>query len=133
MTDALASEQLAQRAVVAVDEGVVGEQPLRLDAVGGVEGEPALDEGGDRRCSLVAVELAVGEPRVVVDERVHPFVADACALVGAGGASVAGDGVAGAAEAHEPLAVDVEQVTGAWPFVAPRLLARLPRRGCPTS
>jgi hypothetical protein len=34
----------------------------------GIEGEPALDEAGDREGSFVAVELTVGEPRVVIDE-----------------------------------------------------------------
>ena len=52
--------QLAERAVAAVDEGVVGEQPPGPDPVRCVEGERALDERGDRRRPLVGVELAVG-------------------------------------------------------------------------
>ena len=83
MADAVPGEQLAQRAVAAVDKCVVGEQSFRPDAVICLEGKAALDEGGHRRRPLVAVELAVGEPRVVVDERVHPFLADPHSLLDA--------------------------------------------------
>ena len=55
-------EQLAQRAVLDVGEGVVGHQPLGGDAVAGEEGEGALDEAGDGRGFLVVVELDVGQP-----------------------------------------------------------------------
>ena len=69
-------EQLAQRAVLDVAEAVVGHQPLRDDPVLGEEGERPLDEAGDRRGFLVVVELDVGEPGVVVDDRVREVVAD---------------------------------------------------------
>ena len=42
----------------------------------GEEGERALDEAGDGRGRLVGVELDVGEPGVVVDDRVRVVVAD---------------------------------------------------------
>jgi hypothetical protein len=61
-------EQLLYAPVFSVDECVVGEQPFRLDAVCGVEGEAAFDEGGDRDGSFVAMEFAVGEPGVISDE-----------------------------------------------------------------
>ena len=77
---------------------------------------------------LVAVELAVGVAGVVVDERVHPLVADPHPFLGAGAVAVAGDGVAGPGEADEAFAVDVQQIAGAGPLVAAWLLARLPRR-----
>ena len=62
VVDGVSLEQLAERAVVTVDEGVVREQPLGLDPVGGEDGETAGDERGHRRRALVPVELAVGEP-----------------------------------------------------------------------
>jgi hypothetical protein len=95
---------------------------------GGVEGEAALDEGGDRRGALIGVEFAVGQPRVVVDERVHPLVADTLALLGAAHVPVAGDGVAGPREAGEALAVDVQQIAGAGQLVQPWPLTRLAGR-----
>src|SRR5215207_2881583 len=128
MPDAVSLEQLAERAVLAVDEGVIAHQPLDGDPVRGVENEPAFDEAGDRCRTLVGVELAVGEPRVVVDEGVHKLMADPRALLGAGAKAIAGDGVPGTSEASETLAVDVEQIAWAGPFVAARLLPRLPGR-----
>jgi hypothetical protein len=74
--DAVSGEQLAQRAVLDVAEAVVGHQPFRIDAVFAVEGERAFDEGGYGLGLLVIVELDVGEPRVVVDDRVREVVAD---------------------------------------------------------
>jgi len=65
---------------------------------------------------------------VVVDDRVHPLVADPHPLFTTGSMPVAGDRVAGTAEADEALAVDVQQITGTRPLVEARLLARLPRR-----
>ncbi len=76
MADAVAGEQLAQRAVLDVAEAVVGHQPLRDDPVLGEEGERPLDEAGDGRGFLVVVQLDVGEPGVVVDDRVRVVVAD---------------------------------------------------------
>ena len=67
VADLVAGEQLAQRAVVDVGEGVVGHQPLRGDAVLGEEGECALDEDGDGGAFLVDVEFDVGEPRQTVE------------------------------------------------------------------
>ena len=73
---------------------------------------------------LVAVELAVGVAGVVVDERVHPLVADPHPLLGAGAVAIAGDGVAGAGEADEALAVDVQQIAGTGPLVAAAACSR---------
>ena len=81
--------------------------------MGGVEREATLEEAGDGRGSLVAVEFAVGEPGVVVDERMHPFVADPGSLLSTCGMAVAGDGVPGPVEADEAFRVDVEQITRA--------------------
>jgi hypothetical protein len=77
---------------------------------------------------LVLVQLAVGVAGVVVDDRVHPFVPDPHSLLGAGGVPVAGDCVAGTAEADEAFAVDVQQIAGAGPLVQTWLFARLPGR-----
>jgi hypothetical protein len=113
---------------VAVDERVVGEQSFRLDPVGGEVRKATLDEGGHRRGAVVAVELAVGVAGVVVDEGVHPFVADPHPLLLAAYVAVASDGVAGAAEADEALAVDVQQIARTGPLVEAWPLAWLPGR-----
>ena len=77
VADAVLGEQLAQRAVLGVDERVVGHQPFRLDAVLGEEGERAFDERGHGRCAFVVEQLGVAEAGVVVDDRVRVVVADA--------------------------------------------------------
>jgi hypothetical protein len=111
---------------VAVDEGVVGEQPFWLDPVLGEVRQCALDEAGDRVRPLVWVQLAVGVAGVVVDDRVHPLVPDPHPLLLAGAVTVSGDGVTGPAEADEALAVDVQQIARTRPLVQARPLARLP-------
>jgi hypothetical protein len=65
VADALAGEQLAQRAVLHVAEAVVGHQPLRRDPVALVEGERTLEEAGDSLGFLVVVELDLGEAGMV--------------------------------------------------------------------
>ena len=74
--DAARGEQLAQRAVVDVGEGVVGLEAFGLDAVAGEEAQRPLDEAGDGLGLLVAVDLGEDEPRVVVDDRVAELPAD---------------------------------------------------------
>ena len=108
MADAPLGQQLLERAVAAIDVGIVGEQAPGLDPVRGVEGEAAFDEGGDGRGLLVWVELRVGQSRVVVDERVHELVSDSLALFGPGAIADAGDGVPRSREAGKALAVDVQ-------------------------
>jgi hypothetical protein len=78
MSDPVAGEQLAERAILDVAEAVVGHQPLRDDPMLGEEGKRPLDEAGHGRRSLVVVELDIRQPRVVVDERVRVVVADSC-------------------------------------------------------
>lgn len=60
MLDPVGLEQFAQRAVVPVDEGVVGEQPLGFDPELVDVRERPLDEAGHGLGPLVAVQLAVG-------------------------------------------------------------------------
>ena len=76
MADAALGEQLAERAVLDVAEGVVCHQPPGDDPMDGVEGESALDEAVHGRCLFVVVDLDVGETGVVVDGRVRVVVAD---------------------------------------------------------
>ena len=64
-----------------------------------VEGERAFEEGDDGRSLLVVVDLGVGEPGVVIDDRVHDVEAVQVAAVLA--STVTGDPVAG------PLETDV--------------------------
>src|SRR5437764_14611157 len=127
MPDAAVGEQPGKSSVARVCPGVVADQPLRLDPVLGEVGEAAFDEARHRCGFLVAVELAVGVAGVVVDERVHPLVADPHPPLPTGPATIAGDGVARPAETDETLAVDVEQIAGTGPLVAARLVTRLPR------
>jgi hypothetical protein len=76
VADAAAFEQLAQRAVLDVAEAVIRHQSLRGDPVLGEEDKGTLDERGDGLGFLVIVELDVGEPGVVVDDRVREVVTD---------------------------------------------------------
>ena len=71
VSDAVVCEEPADLVAADVGPGVVGHQSLGGDAVVAVEGEGALEEADDRRCLLVVVDLGVGEPTVVVDDRVH--------------------------------------------------------------
>ena len=79
------------------------------------EDERPLEEAGDGRRPLVVVQLDVGEPRVVVDDRVRVVVADprpglhpASRAVRA----VAGDCVAGLLEARVARDVHAQEVAG---------------------
>src|SRR5581483_10256181 len=83
----------------------------------------SLEKGNNRRCLLVVVDLGVGEPGVVVDDRVHDV--DAIAVLAVLASTVAGDPVAGPLEAGVLAGVHVQEVTGAGPLVA---VGRFPRR-----
>jgi hypothetical protein len=133
MPDPAALEQLAQRAVLDVAEAVVGHQPLGDDPLRSEEGERPIDEAGHGRRLLVSVEVDVGEPGVVVDDRVRVVVADprfrthpfARAL-----RAIAGYPVAGPQESRVTARVHVQQIAGAGPLVAVGRLfgrARRPR------
>ena len=75
MLDAAHREQLGEGSVLDLAEGVVGHEPPGHDPMPSKDGERALDEAGHGRRLLVLVELDVGEPRVVVDDRVRIVVA----------------------------------------------------------
>ncbi len=109
-----------------VAPAVVCHQPFRLDAVFGVESERALEEADHGGGPLVVVDLGVGEPGVVVDDRVHDVASVAVLAVLA--APVAGHAVSGPLEAHVLARVHVQEVAGAGPLVAVGRLARRPRR-----
>src|SRR6266542_1744272 len=84
-----------------------------------------LDEGRDRRCLLVVLELDVSEAGVVVDDRVRIVVADGGPLLVGGAMAVAGDRVTGSQEARVAADIHVQQIAGARPFIAVgRLLDR---------
>ena len=70
----------------------------------GVEGEAALDEAGDGGGSLVGVQLAVGAVGCGRRPGSAPTRSRRAPFLGAGRVAVAGDGVAGPAEADEALA-----------------------------
>ena len=92
--------------------------------------EGALDEAGHGQRELVAVQLDVGQARVVVDHRVGVVVADAGLGTHPGSVAlraVLGDGVPGPAEARVARDVHVQQVAGTGPLVAVGGFARRPR------
>jgi len=76
VTDHPSVEQLGQRAVLGVAEVVVAHQPLDDDAVPEKPVEGSLGEAGDRGGPLIVVDLRVGQPRAVVDDRVDELPAD---------------------------------------------------------
>jgi hypothetical protein len=65
---------------------------------------------------------------VIVDERVHPFVADPHPHLSSGDVTIAGDCVTVTGETGETLPIDMEQIAWAGPFVQPRPLAGRLRR-----
>ena len=74
------------------------------------------------------MELAVGVAGVVVDERVHPLVADPHPPLRAAALAVTGDRIARTAETNKAFAVDVQQIRRAGPLIEAGLLTRLRRR-----
>ena len=74
--DVVGREQFFEALRVGVGPGVVGHHAFRRDAVLGVPGERALGKGDDGVCALVGMQLAVGQARVVVDDRVGVLVPD---------------------------------------------------------
>jgi hypothetical protein len=125
MPDAAVGEQLSQRAVLDVGEGVVGHQSPRRDAVAFEVGERPLDEAGHRLRGLVVVALDESQPRMVVGDRVDAVVADPCfrAHPPAGALrAVTGDPVAGPPETRIARDVHMQQITGAGPLVPIRRL-----------
>ena len=69
---------------VAVDQGVVGEQPPDAYALSGEPGDGAVQEFRAGQVFLIGVDLAVGQPGAVVDGGVDVVVADAGLLVPVG-------------------------------------------------
>ena len=68
VADPVLGEQLSERPVVGVGPGVVGHDPLWLDAQRSIPVKRSADEGGDGVGALVGVQLGVGDARVVVDD-----------------------------------------------------------------
>src|SRR5439155_19197410 len=86
---------------------------------------------GHGRRPLVAMELDVGEPRVVVDDRVREVVADQplrMRRLAPARRAIAGDGVARPLEAGVAADIHVQQIAGAGPLVAVGGLPRWPWR-----
>lgn len=89
LCDAVVSTYGAQRPPVG--PGVVGHQPLDPgDSVRGEVGDRPGEELGAGGALLVGQDLAVGQPGVVVDERVDVVVADLDLLACRGGAHLVG-------------------------------------------
>lgn len=77
--DLVLGEELAQRMIVGIAPGVVAHQSLGVDALKLEPVEGSRNEGGDGLCSLVAVQLNVGQPRVVIHDRVSEVIAHSSA------------------------------------------------------
>jgi len=86
----------------------------------------ALEEADDGSGPLVVVDLDVGEPGMVVDDRVHDV--DPVAVLAVLASPVTGDTVAGPLETCVLAGVHVQQVAGAGPLVAVGRLPHRPRR-----
>jgi hypothetical protein len=123
--DRVLCEESLQVAAAAVLHRVVGHQPGCADPVALVEGERALEEGDDGGGLLVVVDLGVGKPGVVVDDRVHDVGAVEVAAVLA--STVAGEAVSGLLEARLLGRVHGQQVARAGPRVAVCRLAHRTR------
>jgi hypothetical protein len=123
MADAVRGEQVAQRAVLDVAEGVVGHHPRGGDAMGGEERQGAFEEAGDGGGAFVVMQFDVGQPRVVVDDRVGVVVADAGVgmhPVAVALRAIAGGAVPGPTEARVAADVHVQQIARTRPLVAVR-------------
>ena len=131
VADSLAGTELAQGAVAAVDEAL-----SESSRFAGCRGWRRRRGHARRKRSpsrlARRVELAVGEPGVVVDKRVHELVADPHPLLSTRHVPVAGESVPRPAKAGGALGIDMEQITGdratriAAPLRAPSKLGRSP-------
>ena len=99
----------------AVSPAVVGHHPGDVDAEVAEVGDGGAEEDGDGGAGLVRIDLGEADAGVVVDADVHVVPASP----GRALAAVPGDAVAGLLEAREFLDVEVEQLTGVLPLVAP--------------
>jgi hypothetical protein len=98
------------------------------DVAGGEPAQGALEEGDDCGAALVGEQLAIGQPRMVVDDGVEVVVAERVGALKPGPASIARDRVTWPPKARIALDVHVEQVARTRPLVADHLRARLARR-----
>jgi hypothetical protein len=100
-----------------VATGVVGQHPLELDAVSGVEGLGSAQEAGAGQGVLISQDLGVGQPGGVVNRRVDVVVADPPTPRRPGTAAV--DAVAATIrDAPQLLDVDMDQLTGSGTLIA---------------
>jgi hypothetical protein len=98
VSDGVSLEQATKLAAAGVLPGIVGDQPLRADAVALVEGERAFEEANDGCCLLVVVDLGVGEAGVALDNGVDDV--DPVQVAAVLASPVAGDAMAGSLEAR---------------------------------
>src|SRR3954449_1848606 len=109
----------------AVGRAVVGEDPLDVDAVAGVERPGAFEKGDRGGGFLVGQHFGVRQASAVIDRDMHAFPADRpFALAGevrAGRvpAALAGDAMPGAAlDPPKLLHIDMDQLAGPGALVA---------------
>jgi hypothetical protein len=128
VANAVLDKELAQGNVAAIAHRAVGHHSSDRDAVAGEPGQGALDERNHGRTALVGEQLAVGQPRMVVDDGVEVVVAERVGALKPGRASIARDGVTWPPKARIALDVHVQQVARTRPLVADHFRARLARR-----
>jgi hypothetical protein len=114
VADAAPGEQLAQRAVLDVGEGVVCHRRLAAIPCVAKWASAQLDEAVHGRGLLGVVSLDLGEVRVVIDDRVRVVVA-ATLVLGAHPPTrtlraSTGDGVSGAQETSVAADIQVQQI-----------------------
>ena len=80
--DAFAVEQLGECAVAGVSPCIVGEDASDRDPMASLEREGTFHERDDRAVALVWVELAEGEPGMVIDGCVGVVLAELLAPAG---------------------------------------------------
>ena len=101
--------------VAAVADAVVGHDPAHGDALAGEPDHGPGQEAGAGVAGLVVQHLDIGGPGMVVDADVDVLEADLAVLAD----PAAGDAVPRLVEAGEPLDVEMDQIAGAAPLVAP--------------
>ena len=108
----------------AVAGAVVGHHASDPHAKLAEVGTGGLEEGGDTGAAFVGRDLGEADAGVVVDADVHVVPAGP----GRALAAVPGDAVAGLVETREFLDVQVEQLTGMLPLLAPDRRSRFEGR-----
>src|SRR5947209_8828405 len=103
--------------LAAIGRTVVGHDPLDGDAVTGKPAKRALEKAHRAGLALIRQDLAIGQPRRVIDAHMQRFPADAVMAIDRAPGS-AGDAMPDPLDAPELLAVDMDQLAGPLALIA---------------